>query len=80
MENILSVEDQNFLENIHKNFGIQNIICDDNGVNLSEMALKETFNDNNIHYLTQIFSKLKYKLHSNFRMEFSSFGFNINKI
>ncbi|SFI07823.1 hypothetical protein [Halpernia frigidisoli] len=79
MENILSVEDQNFLENIYKNFGVQNIICDESGLNFLENSSPFGFssNESSLNYLTQIFKKLKYRMDSNFRMEFYSAGFNI---
>ncbi|MBC7556504.1 MAG: hypothetical protein H7195_06045 [Chryseobacterium sp.] len=80
MENILSVEDQNFLEAIYKKYGVQNIMCDENGVNFSEGLSELTFNESNFTYLNQIFKKLKYRLHANFRMDFSTSGFNINVI
>ena len=82
MENILSVGDQNFLENIYKNFGVMNIVYDDSGVKFSNDFPSGSldFNESNFNYLNEIFKKLKYRINSNFRMEFSATGFDINVI
>lgn len=80
MENILSVDDQNFLENIHKNFGIRNAVCDESGINFSTDLVtgNHTLNESNSDYLNQIFKKLKYRINSDFKVEFSATGFNIS--
>lgn len=80
-ENILSIEDLKFLEILHTKFGLQFLRCDDTGfkINNEKLISRATSNEpfDNMCYLAEISKKLKYRLNSNFQLNFSS-GFNFN--
>jgi len=73
-ENILSLEDLKFLENLHQKYGIDFLRFDENGIKINNEHI--VFDDiSNVDYynmLTEISKKLKYRLNSNFQMNFSS--------
>ncbi len=82
-ENILSVEDLKFLEILHSKFGLAYLRFDDIGLafNNENEILKATANENfnNLGYLTEISKKLKFRLNSNFQLNFSK-GFNFDVV
>ncbi|MEC5156753.1 hypothetical protein [Chryseobacterium sp. MP_3.2] len=82
-ENILSVEDLKFLEILHSKFGLSYLRFDDIGLafNNENEILKATINENfnNLGYLTEISKKLKFRLNSNFQLNFSK-GFNFDVV
>lgn len=79
MENILSVEDQNFLSHINQIYGLENIICDENVLAVEEnLSLYEAmFNDSSFVHLSEILKKLKYRINHSFSLNFSNSGFDI---
>lgn len=77
-ENILSLEDLKFLEQLHYKQGMKFLRCDDEGVRLNVEALS---GDEDINYLNEISKKLKFRLDSNFQLNFSSnFQFDVVRI
>ena len=82
-ENILSLEDLKFLENIYLQYGLEFIRFDDSGIKINnqdvianDMRSHDAFNT-----LTEISKKLKYRLNSNFQMNFSnSFNFDVVRV
>lgn len=80
-ENILSLEDIKFLEVLHSKFGLEFIRCDETGIkfNNEKEITKATVNEHfdNLCYLNEISKKLKFRLNSNFQLNFSH-GFNFN--
>ncbi len=84
-ETILSLEDLKFLEILHTKFGLQFIRCDDAGfkINNEQIISKGTENEpfDNLCYLAEISKKLKYRLNSNFQLNFSNgFNFTVERI
>lgn len=84
-ENILSLEDLKFLEVLHTKFGLQSIRCDDFGLKLNnELGITKGTADqslDNMRYLAEITKKLKYRLNSNFQLNFSSgLNFDVERI
>ena len=84
-ENILSLEDVKFLEILHTKFGLQFIRCDDSGVKINneQMIAKATSNQSfgNMLHLAEITKKLKYRLDSNFQLNFSTgLNFHVERI
>jgi len=84
-ENILSLEDLKFLEVLYSNFGLQFLRFDEAGfqVNNEEQIVKGTENEPfaNISYLKEISKKLRFRLDSNFQLNFSQgFNFDLQKI
>ena len=84
-ENILSLEDVKFLEILHTKFGLQFIRCDDSGVKINneQLIAKATSNQSldNMFYLAEITKKLKYRLNSNFQLNFSTgLNFHVERI
>lgn len=82
-ENILSLEDLKFLEVLHTKFGLEFLRFDDNGIKTNESSAisKQIENDtfDNIYYLTELSKKLKFRLNSNFQLNFSH-GFNFDVV
>lgn len=84
-ENILSLEDLKFLEVLYSKFGLQFLRFDEAGfqVNNEEQIIKATANEPfaNISYLKEISKKLRFRLDSNFQLNFSQgFNFDLQKI
>ena len=84
-ENILSLEDVKFLEILHTKFGLQFIRCDDSGVKINneQLIAQATSNQSfdNMFYLVAISNKLKYRLDSNFQLNFSTgLNFHVERI
>ena len=82
-ENILSLEDMKFLEILYTKFGLQFIRYDEKGMKINnEEAISKGVaenHENNIISLTEISNKLKFRLDSNFQLNFST-GFNLNVV
>ena len=82
-ENILSLEDMKFLEILYTKFGLQFIRYDDKGMKINnEDAISKGIAENhknNMISLTEISQKLKFRLDSNFQLNFSS-GFNVDVV
>ncbi|MGZ5210073.1 MAG: hypothetical protein ACXWB1_04215 [Kaistella sp.] len=82
-ENILSLEDLKFLEKLHSHYGLEFIRFDDTGIKINNQNL---FNDDlsktdYFNLLNEISKKLKYRLNSNFQMNFtSSFNFDVVRV
>ncbi len=80
-ENILSLEDIKFLEVLHAKFGLELLPCDEGGIkfNNEQEIIRGTANEpfDNMCYLNEISKKLKFRLNSNFQLNFSH-GFNFN--
>lgn len=84
-ENILSLEDLKFLEVLYSKFGLLFLRFDEAGfqVNNEEQIVKGTENEPfaNISYLKEISKKLRFRLDSNFQLNFSQgFNFDLQKI
>ena len=84
-ENILSLEDVKFLEILHTKFGLQFIRCDDSGVKINneQLIAQATSNQSfdNMFHLAEITKKLKYRLDSNFQLNFSTgLNFHVERI
>ena len=84
-ENILSLEDVKFLEILHTKFGLQFIRCDDSGVKINneQLIAQATSNQSfdNMFHLAEITKKLKYRLESNFQLNFSTgLNFHVERI
>ena len=80
-ENILSLEDLKFLEKLHSNYGLQFLRVDDSGIRINndEIILDDISHADNFNLLSEISKKLKYRLNSNFQMNFSS-GFHFDVV
>lgn len=82
-ENILSLEDLKFLEILHTKFGLEFIRCDDVGFKINnEYEISRAVANGSFDtmcYLAEISKKLKYRLNSNFQLNFSS-GFNFDVV
>ena len=82
-ENILSLEDLKFLEKLHSHYGLEFIRFDDTGIKINNQNL---FNDDlsktdYFNLLNEISKKLRYRLNSNFQMNFtSSFNFDVDRV
>lgn len=82
-ENILSLEDLKFLEKLHSHYGLEFIRVDDTGIKINNQNM---FNDDlsktdYFNLLNEISKKLKYRLNSNFQMNFtSSFNFDVVRV
>jgi len=82
-ENILSLEDMKFLEKLHAHYGLEFIRFDEGGIKINnhdllndDLAKTDYFN-----LLNEISKKLKYRLNSNFQMNFtSSFNFDVVRV
>lgn len=75
-ENILSLEDLKFLEELHSKHGIQYLRCDDNGI---QMNAELANSDEHHTSLSEISRKLRFRLNSNFQLNFSS-GFHFDVV
>ncbi len=80
-ENILSVEDLKFLENLHANHGLEFLRCDETGIKINndDIISDDISKTDNFNLLSEISKKLKYRLNSNFQMNFSS-GFHFDVV
>ena len=80
-ENILSVEDLRFLENLHSRFGLEFLRYDDSGIRINndEIIADDLSKADHYNLLTETSKKLKYRLNSNFQMNFSS-GFHFDVV
>ena len=83
-ENILSLEDLKFLEKLHSNYGLEFIRFDDAGIKINN---HELFTEDDVsktdyfNLLNEISKKLRYRLNSNFQMNFtSSFNFDVVRV
>lgn len=82
-ENILSLEDLKFLEKLHAHYGLEYIRFDDSGIKLNNQELFEDdlAKTDYFNLLTEISKKLKYRLNSNFQMNFTtSFNFDVVRV
>ncbi|WP_285268621.1 hypothetical protein [Kaistella rhinocerotis] len=82
-ENILSLEDLKFLEKLHTTYGLQYIRFDDSGILLnSQQRLDDDLEKTDyFNLLSEISKKLKYRLNSNFQMNFNtSFNFDVVRV
>lgn len=78
-ENILSIEDLKFLENLYFKHGINSLRYDDNGIKTCNNQNIETNIANDSDYLSEISRKLKFRLNSNFQLNFKS-GFHLDVV
>ncbi|ACU07997.1 hypothetical protein FIC_01550 [Flavobacteriaceae bacterium 3519-10] len=80
-ENILSVEDLKFLERLHSHYGLEFIRFDDSGIKLNNQDLldDDIAKTDYFNLLTEISKKLKYRLNSNFQMNFTT-SFNLDVV
>ncbi|MBW8361882.1 MAG: hypothetical protein K0M56_06810 [Kaistella sp.] len=80
-ENILSLEDLKFLESLHSRHGLEFIRCDDSGIKINNKILVADNLSNAVIFntLTEISKKLKYRLNSNFQLNFST-SFNLDVV
>lgn len=82
-ENILSLEDLKFLEKLHSHYGLEFIRFDDAGIKINNQYLlnDDLSKTNHFNLLNEISKKLKYRLNSNFQMNFtSSFNFDVVRV
>ncbi|WP_297984680.1 hypothetical protein [uncultured Chryseobacterium sp.] len=82
-ENILSVEDLKFLENLHSKYGLEFLRCDDAGIKINneEIISDDISQADNFNLLAEISKKLKYRLNSNFQMNFKTgFQFDVVRV
>lgn len=80
-ENILSVEDLKFLENLHSKHGLEFLRVDESviKINNDEIISDDISRTDNFNLLSEISKKLKYRLNSNFQMNFKS-GFHFDVV
>ncbi len=80
-ENILSLEDLKFLEDLHYHRNVQFLRFDEEGVrtNCENLNSGDESSFDTINYLSEISKKLKYRLGSNFQLNFSS-GFHLDVV
>ena len=82
-EDILSLEDLKFLEKLHSNYGLQCLRVDDSGIRINndEIILDDISHADNFNLLSEISKQLKYRLNSNFQMNFSGgFQFDVVRV
>jgi len=82
-ENILSLEDLKFLEKLYTTYGLQYIRFDDSGILLNSQQLLDDDLEKTDYFnlLSEISKKLKYRLNSNFQMNFNtSFNFDVVRV
>ncbi len=82
-ENILSLEDLKFLEKLHSHYGLEFIRFDDSGIKINNQNLltDDSARTDYFNLLNEISKKLKYRLNSNFQMNFtSSFNFDVVRV
>ena len=82
-EDILSLEDLKFLEKLHSHYGLEFIRFDDSGIKINNQNLLTDDSDRTDYFnlLNEISKKLKYRLNSNFQMNFtSSFNFDVVRV
>ena len=74
-ENILSLEDLKFLEILHTKFGLEFLRFDDAGIRINDGSVISQAVENESYdrmcYLAEISKKLKFRLGSNFQLNFS---------
>lgn len=80
-ENILSIEDLKFLENLHINHGLDFLRCDDTGIRINndEIISDDVSRTDHYNLLSEISKKLKHRLNSNFQLNFKS-GFHFDVV
>lgn len=80
-ENILSVEDLKFLETLHSKHGLEFLRVDESGIRINndEIISDDISRTDNFNLLSEISKKLKYRLNSNFQMNFKS-GFHFDVV
>lgn len=77
-ENILSLEDLKFLEQLYSKHQIQSLRFDEKGITVnSDRLINDEFTY--LSYLSEISKKLKFRLNSNCQLNFSS-GFNFDVV
>jgi hypothetical protein len=83
-ENILSLEDLKFLEVLHTKFDLQYLRVDESGLKInneqqiSRGSVNESFD--NMSHLAEISKKLRFRLDSNFQLNFlPGFSFQVEK-
>ncbi len=82
-ENILSLEDLKFLEKLHTTYGLQYIRFDDSGILMNSQHIMDDDLEKTDYFnlLSEISKKLKYRLNSNFQMNFNtSFNFDVVRV
>lgn len=84
-ENILSIEDLKFLENLHTKCGLEFLRFDENGIKTNENSKIANFIEDasfdHKSYLTEISKKLRFRLNSNFQLNFShDFNFEVVRV
>ena len=77
-ENILSLEDLKFLEQLHQKFGISFLRYDDEGLKMNQdISGGQDFANN----ISEISKKLKFRLNSNFQLNFyNGFHFDVVRV
>lgn len=80
-ENILSVEDLKFLENLHDKHGLEFLRVDEYGIKINndDIIADDISRTDHFNMLSEISKKLKYRLNSNFQLNFSR-GFQCDVI
>jgi len=82
-ENILSLEDLKFLEVLHTKFDLQYLRVDESGLKINnehQISLGSANGSfDNMFQLTEISKKLRFRLDSNFQLNFSP-GFNFEVV
>lgn len=80
-ENILSLEDLKFLEDLHYHHDVQYLRLDEEGLktNRENLSSGDDSTFDTMNYLSEISKKLKYRLGSNFQLNFSS-GFHLDVV
>lgn len=77
-ENILSLEDLKFLEQLYSKHAIETLRFDENGVTLNNSGL-HIEESGQLTFLEEISRKLKFRLQSNCQLNFRS-GFNFDVV
>ena len=80
-ENILSIEDLKFLENLHNKYGLEFLRCDESGIRINneDIISDDISTTDNFNLLAEISKKLRYRLNSNFQVNFKS-GFHFDVV
>lgn len=80
-ENMLSIEDLKFLENLYAKHGLEFLRFDETGIKINndEIISDDVSRTDYFNLLSEISKKLKYRLNSNFQMNFKS-GFHFDVV
>lgn len=79
-ENILSLEDLRFLENLYFKQGVQFLRVDEDGIKVDDQIIAIGADSKfDINYLSEIAKKMKFRLNSNFQLNISN-GFNLHVV